>query len=185
MLSVRPLLALDATLAQTLIAGYTSAERYSITSDVSRDHLRFDGALAPCDPPFIKTYPSLRPEELARYAALAAAGHAFGGFDGERCMGLAICEPTAWNRSMTLWEAHVAVDQRRRGVGRALLAAVVEQARALGLRRVWLETQTSNIPAIRFYAALGFVVVGLDLNLYTNDDEMRGEVALFMAQALE
>jgi hypothetical protein len=33
--------------------------------------------------------------------------------------------------------------------------------------------------------ALGFAVVGLDLSLYGNDDAARGEVALFMARAVE
>jgi ribosomal protein S18 acetylase RimI-like enzyme len=48
-----------------------------------------------------------------------------------------------------------------------------------------LETQATNVPAIRFYMALGFAVVGLDLSLYGNDDAARGEVALFMARAVE
>jgi ribosomal protein S18 acetylase RimI-like enzyme len=62
---------------------------------------------------------------------------------------------------------------------------MIDHARTLGLRRVWLETQTTNGGAIRFYSALGFVVVGLDIRLYANDDAARGEVALHMARTLD
>jgi ribosomal protein S18 acetylase RimI-like enzyme len=46
------------------------------------------------------------------------------------------------------------------------------------------ETQNTNVPAIRFYRALGFTVDGIDVSLYTNDDLARGEVALFLKKRL-
>jgi ribosomal protein S18 acetylase RimI-like enzyme len=129
MTSVRHLRALDAALLHSLISGYTSTERYSLTSDLSRDHLRFEAALVPCDPPVIKAYPPPGPDEMTRHAALAAAGHVFGAFDGQAVVGLAIGEPTWWNRSMTLWEADVAVTHQRQGLGRALVRAMIDHAR--------------------------------------------------------
>lgn len=47
-------------------------------------------------------------------------------------------------------------DQRGRGVGRALLRAVVDKARALGCCRITLEVQERNLPARRLYEAEGF-----------------------------
>ena len=47
-------------------------------------------------------------------------------------------------------------DQRSRGIGRALIAAVEERARALGCCKVTLEVLDDNHGARRLYAAVGF-----------------------------
>ena len=49
----------------------------------------------------------------------------------------------------------------RRGVGRALLAAVAGEATALGCRRLWLITTNDNVHALRFYQRLGWDLVAL------------------------
>lgn len=54
----------------------------------------------------------------------------------------------------------VRADYRRRGIGRRLVAATIEEARTFGLLRVELEVFSSNIPAIRLYESLGFVEEG-------------------------
>lgn len=48
---------------------------------------------------------------------------------------------------------------RRGGVGERLVLAVLDEARALGLARVWLEVLVQNEPAIRLYEKLGFAHV--------------------------
>jgi ribosomal protein S18 acetylase RimI-like enzyme len=50
-----------------------------------------------------------------------------------------------------------ATEFRRRGVGRALLAAVEDRAGGLGLGRVSLETEVDNAPARALYESFGFV----------------------------
>ena len=45
---------------------------------------------------------------------------------------------------------------RRGGLGRALMDAIHEQARARGLRRVWLEVIVENAAAIAMYRSLGY-----------------------------
>ncbi|WP_250007439.1 GNAT family N-acetyltransferase [Actinoplanes sp. M2I2] len=72
--------------------------------------------------------------------------------------------------SLTLGEAwlvrdlYVPARARRRGVARALLTHVVEAARAAGARRVSLQTETGNAPALALYAAAGFrPVTGLEM----------------------
>ena len=52
----------------------------------------------------------------------------------------------------------VAEDARRRGIGRALLAAAL--ARAPAARVAHLEVRASNAAAIALYERLGFVAVG-------------------------
>lgn len=53
----------------------------------------------------------------------------------------------------------IAVPRRRRGVGRALVAAVRERATANGCGRLVVVTTDENDVAHRFYAATGFVLV--------------------------
>ena len=50
----------------------------------------------------------------------------------------------------------VALPHRGRGIGEALMAAVLAEARARGLREVWLEVLVQNAPAISLYEKLGF-----------------------------
>lgn len=54
----------------------------------------------------------------------------------------------------------VQADRRRQGLGRALLAAVVERARRSGAHRLFLEVGADNGPARRLYSQAGFVEVG-------------------------
>jgi ribosomal protein S18 acetylase RimI-like enzyme len=50
----------------------------------------------------------------------------------------------------------VARAHRRAGIGRALMNALVDQARSLGLKYVTLEVMEQNEPAFRLYDELGF-----------------------------
>jgi DNA-3-methyladenine glycosylase I len=49
--------------------------------------------------------------------------------------------------------------QEGRGVGSALLTAVVEQAGREGCRRLWLVTTNDNLAALRFYQRRGLRIV--------------------------
>lgn len=62
----------------------------------------------------------------------------------------------------------IAVDpaHQRRGVGRDLLAAVLDRASAVPVTRVLLEVGASNGPARRLYAAHGFMEIGRRAGYY-------------------
>ncbi len=53
----------------------------------------------------------------------------------------------------------VVPEQRRRGVGRAVLAQVIARLRDEGWRRVALEVESENAPALALYRSLGFELV--------------------------
>ncbi len=59
-------------------------------------------------------------------------------------------------------------DVRRRGLGRRLVEAGLEELRRRGVERCHLEVRTDNEPALALYRALGFDVAGLRPGYYTD-----------------
>lgn len=51
---------------------------------------------------------------------------------------------------------YVAPGQRGRGIGRALVEALMTAARSAGYRHMWLDTHPQMVAAAALYAALGF-----------------------------
>jgi ribosomal-protein-alanine N-acetyltransferase len=70
---------------------------------------------------------------------------------------------------------------RRRGIGRALMAHILEVARARHSRYLTLEVRRSNGAAIELYESLGFRTTGVRPNYYAAERED----ALVMLLALE
>ena len=60
---------------------------------------------------------------------------------------------------------------RRKGVGRALLAVVLEWLGERGAAKVFLEVRRSNEAAIAMYAAAGFATLGVRPNYYRRPAE--------------
>jgi ribosomal protein S18 acetylase RimI-like enzyme len=56
--------------------------------------------------------------------------------------------------------------QRRRGVGRSLLARFIEDSRKKGSHKVSLDTDPCLVPAVRLYESMGFVAGGFVKNAY-------------------
>ena len=95
-----------------------------------------------------------------------------------------MAEPRQWNKSLWVWEFHVAETYRRQGIGRQLMDALAQKGHAAGLRTIVCETQNTNVPAIRFYRSVGSNMEGVDLSYYSNDDFPDGEIAIFMKKRL-
>ncbi|HEV8384050.1 MAG TPA: N-acetyltransferase [Candidatus Acidoferrales bacterium] len=62
----------------------------------------------------------------------------------------------------------VAEAQRRRGVGTALLAEAEARLFEAGVRQVWLETATNNLPAVAFWQRHGYRTEALLKNYYAD-----------------
>src|SRR5260370_21891053 len=77
---------------------------------------------------------------------------------GDRAIGFALCRVTA--DEAELLTIAVQPDQRRRGAGRALLAAVTAHARAAGARSLFLEVGADNPAALALYGHAAFPAVG-------------------------
>lgn len=65
-----------------------------------------------------------------------------------------------------IWDLRVAPAARGRGVGQALFGAVEEWARGRGCRELKVETQDVNVPACRFYLAMGCVLRSVNPGIY-------------------
>jgi GNAT superfamily N-acetyltransferase len=95
---------------------------------------------------------ALEPGEHIQWAA----------FDGDRIVGavhLARATTANGRHRAEIQRLVVRADARGRGVGRALMTAAVEHARALGLRLLWLSTHAGT-DADRIYARLGWTRSG-------------------------
>lgn len=60
----------------------------------------------------------------------------------------------------------IAAPYRRRGLGRKLLAHMLQVARARGARQVWLEVRPDNGAAITLYRRMGFRKAGVRKGYY-------------------
>ena len=65
----------------------------------------------------------------------------------------------------------VAPDCRKKGIGRALMTALIAQLRSRGVTALFLEVRVGNLPAQRIYQSLGFVEVGRRPKYYVNPIE--------------
>ena len=108
-----------------------------------------------------------------------------GAFQGGRLLGIAEGSPESWNNRYRISNLCVFEEaDRGRGVGRALMDAILTEARRSGARMAVLETQSCNERAIAFYRRSGFRLIGCDLFSYTNRDPARREVRMEMGMAL-
>lgn len=88
-----------------------------------------------------------------------------------------------WDIADEIHITNIAVhpQHRRRGIARALMTAVLEEARSQGHQVVVLEVRPSNQEAIGLYDSLGFQVVGRRRGYYYDT----GEDALVMEARLK
>jgi ribosomal protein S18 acetylase RimI-like enzyme len=82
--------------------------------------------------------------------------------------------------SALLWDVRVHPDWRRRGIGRVLLDAADDAARAAGCAGIHVETQDINVAACRLYAASGYTLQDIIPNAYA---DANGETKLMWGKS--
>lgn len=77
-----------------------------------------------------------------------------------------------------LWDLRVRSDCQGRGVGRAMFAAAAAFARSKGCALLKIETQNVNVPACRFYQAMGCHLGQIHRHAYRTTPRLASEVML-------
>jgi GNAT superfamily N-acetyltransferase len=158
---------------------YTSVPiAFEVTSEfkVHRDGERFVLSEVPVSSPYVKDYDALHgehPSEWARRFDVSRWGVLAAWAGGGRVGGTVIAFDTPGvdmlerRRDLAvLWDIRVAPEGRGLGVGAALFRAAEAWARARGCRQIKVETQNVNVPACRFYARQGCVLITVDPAAY-------------------
>ena len=92
-----------------------------------------------------------------------------GAWDGGRLVGVATGAVAVDDADVHVVVVHP--EHRRRGIGRALTAALCRAFVAVGARRVLLEVRSGNAPARALYAALGFEEVARRSSYYGDGND--------------
>jgi ribosomal protein S18 acetylase RimI-like enzyme len=184
MIEIRLLTSLHTSRFHELSAGYVSSAVYHVSKSESDLQTTISLHLQQLDTPYNKHW---RPdnETDTRYRRVIDHGLSLGAYDEDILVGVAIAEKQAWNRTLWVWEFHIAADYRGRGLGRQLMDCLAEVGKRSGCRVMVCETQNTNVPAIRFYRNVGFEVGSVDLSYYTNKDVTDFEVAVFMKRFID
>lgn len=180
-IEIRPLTALDPAEIHAVVSGYESGEKYAVVKTESEAETVIAARLVRLETPHRATFTDDFSERaMTWFAGMLPQGYSFGAYHAGRLVALAIAETQEWTRGLRIWEFHVMREYHRMGIGRVLMAHVIDRAVQAGLRIVVLETQNTNVRAIRFYRSAGFHLGAIDLALYTNHDVEDGEVCFYM-----
>lgn len=184
-IAIRPLKLSDLLAVTRLINGYTSAEKYVVEKKESPEQTTITLRLETLPEPYMKEF-TTDAETMAIYRDLLRGKYCFGAYMADRLTAVALAEYHVWNRTFWLWEFHVSAAYQGQGIGRVLLEHMCAQAYEAGARLILAETQNTNVPAIRFYRALGFAIEGIDVSYYDPENAIVGdEIAIFMKRHIE
>lgn len=106
-----------------------------------------------------------------------------GAYDGETCIGLAIFQKQ-WHKYIYLYDLKVNARYRRRGIAARMLDKASEAALRLGYRGIWTVGQDNNLAACLFYIKNGFVIGGLDTEVY-NGTKLEGNADIHFYKEFE
>lgn len=186
MLEIKPLLELDQDGLLQVLSGYTSQERYAVTLSETEAVTTFQLSLEQLPRPYVKDFRAeFSDQDFERYPVIVCEGLSLGAWQGDQLVGVGIAGAEEWNRTLWIWEFHIHPAFHGLGIGRRLMDALADVGRSAGMRTLRVETQNTNVPAIRFYRSVGFHLEGIDVSLYSNDDLTSGEVALLLKRHLE
>jgi N-acetylglutamate synthase-like GNAT family acetyltransferase len=70
------------------------------------------------------------------------------------------------------------VVKQRKGIGKSLVYAAVEEAESIKCSRVWVVTTNDNATAVAFYRALGFTIVAVHKDAVIESRKLKPEIPL-------
>jgi ribosomal protein S18 acetylase RimI-like enzyme len=185
MIEVRSLAKLNLNDLKRVASGYTSDSKYVVVYTDSENEVSFNLQLVVPEQQYVRKYDNFDAETLDRYNEILQGSCSFGAYDGDLLVGFLIAEARLWNRSLWVYEFHVAETHRSLGIGKRLMQKATGKAKRAKLRTIVCETQNTNASAILVYRKLGFRMEGIDISSYSNTDYPDSEIAVFMKKRLQ
>jgi ribosomal protein S18 acetylase RimI-like enzyme len=182
-IDIQPLTQLSAEDFKRIAVGYTSTEMYRPTRTESDGQIVFTLERVKRSEPYVKRWPFTE----ANYATCINClpqGVSVGAATDGKLVGIAVAELREWGKSINVWEFHVDEAHHRQGIGKRLIQGLVDRARAIGLRQIVCEAQSTNVPVFDFYRRQGFKMEGIDLTFYDHDESCAEEFAVFMKRVV-
>jgi len=105
------------------------------------------------------------PNENYDFDTLSSNSIILGAYDQEMCIGIAILQH-AWNKYMYLYDLKVDINYRNKQVASLLIAEAKEVSKKHNYRGIFTQGQDNNLGACLFYLKNGFVIGGMDTNIY-------------------
>lgn len=136
--------------------GHGSLDSFSRFQTVKNVYRIIDGELRLVYHPFTETWTPERKKEKTQ-EILEGKHISYGAFEDRRIVGIIMLFPELDNGRMIIDSFHVSADRRRRGIGRALLAAAKEKAVICGADALYVSACSAQ-ETIDFYSAMGFKV---------------------------
>lgn len=161
---------------------YISEFKYDIIREINKNEVTFKFKMVKLEVPFVKVWTATK-SIYEDYLSLLRQGNSFGAFKEDALAGFVLSDKRSWNNSLRIEMIQVADEFRNNGTGSLLLGALEEHARKYNYRMIELETQNTNIPAIKFYSKNGYEISGLNVNLY-DPAEVKNETAVFMSKKI-
>jgi ribosomal protein S18 acetylase RimI-like enzyme len=108
----------------------------------------------------------------------------YGAFVDQNLAGVLELNFESWNQRLRIANILIFEPYRRLHLGIALMREAIREGTLMGARALILETQSCNVPAIRFYRQCGFTLAGFDLSCYGDYDVEKKEVRIEMTRKL-
>ena len=119
------------------------------------------------------------PDENYDFVEANRKGILFGAYEDGQCLGVAIFEDY-WLKYMYLSDLKVIAAARGKGVGKALIRAGLEAAKARGYQGLYTIGQDDNLNACMFYLRAGFAIGGFDNRVYNGTSQAgKGDVIFY------
>ena len=117
---------------------------------------------------------------LDEFAERLETSTVYAAYADGRIVGLAgfkPCEGARESHKAFVWGTYVRPEERRRGVARALMEAVLEAARG-AVEQLTLAVVSGNAAAVSLYRGLGFEVYGTEPRALKSDDGYADEILM-------
>ena len=118
------------------------------------------------------------PNEEYDYDAMISDSVFVGAYDGDNCIGLAVLQD-GFFQYMYLYDLKVDPEYRGQHVGTMLIDKAKEIAQERGYRGLYTQGQDNNLGACLFYIRSGFVIGGLDTQIYKGTSQENKKDIIF------